>query len=144
MNRYTYSIFCDDIRNEVNGKTSLIGVVGGLLYVNTFPCVIPKLCVLITAVTDHDNPFKSLTFKVLVGEDPAFDVTLGEDEIQKISQGQELIEDPKGFAAQAVVVMSPLSLQGPSTIKVFVVADGEKLDCASLQISLAPEGAILG
>ncbi|WP_155274241.1 DUF6941 family protein [Pseudomonas chlororaphis] len=144
MNRHAYSLFCDDVRHEVNGKTSLIGVVSSLLYVSSFPCVIPKLYVLITAMTGRDDPFKSLSFKVLVGEETAFDVALGEDEIQQISQGQGLIEDPKGFSAQAMVMISPLNLQGPSKIKVFVVADGEKIDCAALQVSLAPEGAILG
>jgi hypothetical protein len=143
MNRYAYSIFCDDIRNEINGKTSLIGVVGSLLYVNTFPSVIPKLCVLITAATDHDKPFKNLSFNVFVGEEQVFDVALGETEIQQISQGKHLIEDPKGFAAQAVVVLSPLSLLTPTKIKVSVTADGEKIDCASLQISQAPEGTLL-
>lgn len=143
MNRHAYSIFCDDIRNEINGKLSLIGVVGHLLYVSTFPCVLPKLCVLITAMTDHDKPFKNLTFKVFVGEEPAFDVSLGENEIQQMTRNQGLIDEPKGFATQAMVVITPLNLQEPSKIKVFVVADGEQIDCASLQISQAPEGTLL-
>jgi len=143
MKRYAYSIFCDDIRNEVNGKASFMGVVGSLLYVNTFPCVLPKLCILITAMTDNENPFRELSFKVLVDDESAFDVKLGPEEVKQLYQNQGLIDDPKGFAAQVMVTISPLNLEKPCKIKVVVMADDENIECAGLQISLAPEGTVL-
>jgi len=38
------SIFCDDIRHEVNGKISLMGIYGNDMYVPVFPITLPKIC----------------------------------------------------------------------------------------------------
>jgi len=34
MNRYGYSIFCDDIRNEAGGKLSFIGCYNGVIFIS--------------------------------------------------------------------------------------------------------------
>jgi len=40
-----YTIFCDDIRNEVGGKLSYMGIYGNELIVNAaLPAALPKLC----------------------------------------------------------------------------------------------------
>lgn len=48
MNPNISVLFCDDIRHEVSGKISLIGVYGSHLIVNEFPAVLTKLCVHMT------------------------------------------------------------------------------------------------
>jgi hypothetical protein len=140
MNRFAYSIFCDDIRNEVNNKTSFMGIVGSLMYLPGFPIVLPKLCVAITANTPRENPFKSLSFKGSLNETSLFEIDLDEDQLLQANQSQGMIEDPKGFLAQAVFVLSPLHIEGPGKIKISVIADGEDLECMGLQLSQAPEG----
>jgi hypothetical protein len=46
MKRHGYSIFCDDIRNEVGGKLSFIGCYNAVMFVpSQFPCLLPKFCV---------------------------------------------------------------------------------------------------
>jgi hypothetical protein len=139
MNRFAYAIFCDDIRNEVNNKTSFMGIVGHLMYLPVFPIVLPKLCVSVTANTPRDKPFKSLSFKGFLNETILFEVELDADQLAQANQGQGQIEDPKGFLAQAMFVLSPLHIEGPGKIKISVIADGEDLDCPGLQLSPAPE-----
>lgn len=39
-------ILCDDIRNEVGSKTSLMGVYGNTILLPKLPFTLPKLCVL--------------------------------------------------------------------------------------------------
>ncbi|NLM16742.1 MAG: hypothetical protein GX221_03365 [Candidatus Riflebacteria bacterium] len=39
-----YMIFCEDIRHEVGGKFTLVGVISNNLWTQEFPLVIPKLC----------------------------------------------------------------------------------------------------
>jgi hypothetical protein len=39
-----FGIYCDDIRHEVSGKTSLVGCYGPTLFVRKFPTSLPKLC----------------------------------------------------------------------------------------------------
>jgi hypothetical protein len=38
------ALFCDDVRNEVGNKLSLMGVYGQDLLLREFPATLPKLC----------------------------------------------------------------------------------------------------
>lgn len=38
------TIFCDDLRHELNGKLSLMGIYSVDMYVPDFPVTIPKIC----------------------------------------------------------------------------------------------------
>jgi hypothetical protein len=40
----TYSILCDDVRPEIGGKQSLMGVYGNTIIVSRLPTLLPKLC----------------------------------------------------------------------------------------------------
>jgi hypothetical protein len=40
MDRHIQTVFCDDIRHEVGGKHSYIGVYSGKLFVPTFPATL--------------------------------------------------------------------------------------------------------
>ena len=140
MNRFAYSIFCDDIRHEVNNKSSYIGIIGNLMYIPTLPAVLPKLCVSVSANTPHDQPFESLKIKGTLGETVLFDVDLDEEQLKQMhNQAVNQIDDAKGLAMQALFVMSPLHIQEPGKIKISVIADGVDLECNGMQISLAPE-----
>ena len=44
---YKCVLFCEDIRQEVGGRVSLMGILGTKLYVQDFPLVFPKLCLFI-------------------------------------------------------------------------------------------------
>src|ERR1700730_6660205 len=45
---FAVSIFCDDIRQEIGGKLSFMGVYYGAMYVPQFPINLPKFCVNVT------------------------------------------------------------------------------------------------
>ena len=68
--RYIHAIFCDDVRHEVGGKLSLMGIYQGSmnLTVQTLPVVLPRICAVITATTPIVEPFEKLEIKVLYGE----------------------------------------------------------------------------
>lgn len=38
------TIFCDDVRHELNGKLSLMGIYNIEMYVSNFPITLPKVC----------------------------------------------------------------------------------------------------
>jgi hypothetical protein len=140
MTRFAYSVFCDDIRNEVNGKISLMGIFGSLMYLPDFPAVLPKLCAVVTASTPIDRPFQSVSFKGVMDGNVVFDLALDSSQMEQMRQGLGLFEDPKRLEAKAMVVLSPLHIAAPSKIKISIVADGEEIECTGLQISKAPEG----
>lgn len=63
--RYIYNIWCDDVRHEIGNKPSFMGVYTGKMVLPRTPMIVPKICVFIWAVTDKENPFTSLTVKLL-------------------------------------------------------------------------------
>lgn len=44
---YKTVLFCEDIRQEVGGRVSLMGILGNKLLVQDFPLIFPKLCLFI-------------------------------------------------------------------------------------------------
>jgi hypothetical protein len=143
MTRFAHAVYCDDIRNEVNGKHSLMGIFGNLMYLGAFPAMLPKLCAVITACTTIDRPFDSITFTGTMDGTVVFEMGLDKDQIEQTRKGGGLIEGPKGFEVKAMIVMSPLHIAGPTKLEITVLADGEKIPCNGLQISQAPEGIVL-
>lgn len=143
MNRFAYPIFCDDMRNEVNGKFSLMGVFGGLMYLPGFPAVLPKLCAVITVVSPLSQPFSTITFTGSLDGNVVFEITIGEEQLGQMGSGGTVLDDPKYFEARAMVVLSPLHISAPGKLDVTILADGEKVECTGLQISHAPEGMVI-
>ena len=65
--RYLEVIYCDDVRQEVGNKQSLIGVYPGDLYLEALPAVLPKLCMVATLVIPAAECFESLRIKAMQG-----------------------------------------------------------------------------
>lgn len=74
MDRYGYSIFCDDIRNEAGGKLSFIGCYNGVIFISgQFPLMLPKLCVHTHILSPASRPFGSIAIRCyLPGDDKPF------------------------------------------------------------------------
>jgi hypothetical protein len=51
--------FCDDVRQEIGNKFSLMGCYGTDLYVPAFPFTLPKLCAFVHVRTPRERPFGS-------------------------------------------------------------------------------------
>lgn len=68
--RLLTATFCDDIRQEVGFKHSLMGCyAGGELVVDTVPSMLPKLCAFITLITPLKKPLKKCTIRALYNEE---------------------------------------------------------------------------
>ncbi len=66
INPSGFSTFCDDIRDEVSGKKSLIGVYNGaMIFASPAPEVLTQLCILTTTRLDHDMLPKQIALKIL-------------------------------------------------------------------------------
>ncbi|MBI3037651.1 hypothetical protein HYY75_01185 [bacterium] len=44
---YRCVLFCEDIRSEIGGRVSLMGVLGSKLFVQEFPLLFPKFCLFV-------------------------------------------------------------------------------------------------
>jgi hypothetical protein len=141
--RHVQTIFCDDIRHEVNGKISYIGVYAGTMFVPVFPSTLPKLCIDIKVVSPPDNPIKSLKLIILCDEKVLQEINLGEDQLsQFFSASNERIENGSREFIQVAnfqLLFSPMQLDAPCTLKVRVHMDEDEYKGLGLSIKEFPK-----
>jgi hypothetical protein len=106
MDRYGYSIFCDDIRNEPGGKLSFVGCYNGVIFISgQFPLVLPKLCVHTHILSPASRPFNSILVRCyLPGDEQPF--------------AEEPIETPQQTAQTALVA----NLKSETAAPLYIVA----------------------
>ena len=121
------TIFCDDVRNEIGGKFSYIGIYTGGMEVPAFPAALPKFAFVVNVVEPRkmaevrDEPIRINLY--LPGDDnpsifgdlaPIKDNLLG-------TPVPHIPEDPGAnpiSVANAIFVIAPLLLQQPGRIRV--------------------------
>jgi hypothetical protein len=145
MDRYGYSIFCDDIRNEAGGKLSFIGCYNGVIFISgQFPLVLPKLCVHTHIFSPASQPFNSIVVRCyLPGDDRPF----SEEAIEtpRRSEQNELVANlktntdaPLFIVAATSLIFTPLELRSSGLLRVRALIDAEQeLRLGSLRIERA-------
>jgi hypothetical protein len=112
--RAVVGIFCDDVRNEIGNKFTLVGCYGPDMLLASFPAVLPKLGILARAITPADHPFQKLTLRLWLNSDLLGEVDVPLSEATKAS---EKPTDTKWLSVQAVMLASPVLLQGPGEFR---------------------------
>lgn len=137
--RHVEVLYCDDIRQEVGGKISLMGIYAGKLIVPSIPIVLPKLCILIKVLTDVSDPFRRLSAHIERGEERTSLLSTGE-----IALPQAQIEDAaakksnaKRFTVvQLHFVLSPFQIEAPMLLRVRIETERGSINGSGLRIIL--------
>ncbi|TVR67173.1 MAG: hypothetical protein EA420_00840 [Candidatus Competibacteraceae bacterium] len=150
MTRHVETLFCDDIRHEIGGKLSYIGVYSGGLFVPAFPVTLPKLCLSVRIVTPANEPLRTLILRVLKDEENLQELTLDEDQLAAASDADEDAAEERIQMTQFMLVFSPIQFDEPCTLKVRVQTETGELRGMALKVDqlpsmfaqdLAPSGA---
>ena len=136
MPKIAYTVFCDDIRMEVNGKTSIIGAYAGALYTRTFPVHLPKLCAWVVGDTTKDDPFKGFRIEALLNGNVIGELDVPEEQHQQQIQSSP---DATNMLIQAQMIFSPILLSEPGELRINFISDGQKIECTPLKILQAPD-----
>jgi hypothetical protein len=131
---YGFTIFCDDIREELGGKTSFIGSYRDSLFVHgEFPFVLPKFGICATYVGNRDQAPGEITLNVfLPGDDeekPSISGTL--------PAGEASIEPGQHYSTEAKVIFAPLVLPRAGEIKVRFKVNDEIIKAGVLKVDKA-------
>lgn len=144
--RHVETLFCDDIRHEINGKLSYIGVYSGTLFVPVFPVTLPKLCISVKIVTPANEPLRSLTLRVLKDDEILQEIVFDKEQLVSASKVLvELSDEERRLRVQMpqfLLAFSPLHLDKACTLRVRALADHEELRGVGLiidQISTAAD-----
>lgn len=130
-------IYCDDIRQEVSGKLTLVGVYSNILYAQAIPIVLPKLCIIARLVSPIDQPASS--FGVRIFSDDEILKEWSPEDIDLPLDGSEDVEsDSTCWIYQAFLTFSPLPVDKPCTIRIEIDVDSETIEGLPLKIRHPP------
>ena len=139
MKRYFDCIFADDIRTEMGGKHSIIGIHNHVLALNAPPAMIPKMAVSLNCFTDFDHPFKQIAIKVLLDDTVIVQNELPPEFLeQSFNENRKLLEDAgvdlssQMYRVTANIHLNPFVIKQDGKVSVFITADGKETLAGSL------------
>lgn len=137
------TLFCDDIRHEINGKLSYIGVYADALLVPAFPATLPKLCVSIKIVSPAHALLRSLTLRVLKDDATLQEIVVDEDQLASATDAFAELNDEERQrqhvqTLQYLLEFSPFHLETTCTVQVRALVDGVELQGAGLRVDQMP------
>lgn len=141
---YVQTLFCDDIRYEINGKTSYIGAYNGSCLFESLPAKLQKLCIMAKVVCPLDFRWEKLVLRVFNEE-----ATLGQIEVDGPSPElrTQLPEDSSGriFQIGGHFVLNDMAVEKDMVIRVRArFDDGEEARGPGLQLRAASRGEMSG
>lgn len=145
MSRSFNTIFCDDVREEVNGKMTIVGSFNRYLYVESLPIVIPKFCIILQTYSDGDDLLKNFKITIKQNDEEITTQEVDASSINGLSPKDEAL--PKNSYiptyTQSVFIVSPLQADKRLVIDIYIEADGETYRAPGLIIDKAPAGVRL-
>lgn len=134
-NRSVEVVYCDDIRHEIGGKRSFMGVYSSILVVPSAPTTLPKFCVSIRVTTEVSDPFQSLTVKLVRGDQELSRVELPNEAITPTYK----LNDANWLTVYVDLVLSPFSITEMGKINVIAITERETIESLPLRIIVGPQ-----
>lgn len=131
------AVFCDDIREEVRGTFSVIGVMPDNLQVDGVPGVIPRLAVYVRAHFDPHQQYSGFTVRLAFPNGQTLDIHQADAESVRKLQSDALAKDNPNVGLVIRAVYSPAPIPQTGRINILYIQEGEEpIICGSLNIVL--------
>jgi hypothetical protein len=148
---YGYTIFCDDIRHEVNGTRSFIGVYSGIMFIqSSFPVTLPKFAIAVTILQRKTVFMPNVGLRFHLPGDTEEKSSIQAD-LSEVSAGAVLADiktrshikdEPHAyFALHGNFVLAPFNIPSPGDIKVRAVCGENIYRLGSLRVIQQPAPA---
>lgn len=146
------TIFCDDIRNEIGGKATYVGVYKATLYVHVgFPVDLPKLGIAIDYFQRRNRFVRPVKFLIFLPEDredaASIEIGVPEPEIEKAIDRAERLAQTSATATDAAnifvhiglpFVFTPFRLKEQGRIRVRATRGDDLVRLGGLFVQAAP------
>jgi hypothetical protein len=146
--RFLSVTWCDDIRQEAFGKTSLIGVYGPNLIVKELPTTLAKLCARVKIITSSKKPFKRLILRLCMDDKVLMETqdfgAAQEDKPTSVPHGKFPGDAEPLHVSIIHLEMSPLQLSQECRLRIRVETEAEELRDEALTVVANPEAKIWG
>jgi hypothetical protein len=117
-----WTIVCDDVRREVGGKLSYMGIYSGSVVVPGFPAKLAKLCFVLSLRVDATEPPKKVVFRVMRDDSVLVAGDLSPEQLATVqaqmiaTAGDAAFEQPH-FTFTMVCEIAPFELSEPCKLK---------------------------
>ena len=133
MDRYAHALYCDDIRQEIGGKTSYIGAYrSDLVVAGEPPAIRPQLCVGVWIASSTNDPIKRATIRILHDDEEVALLETGELEPSKGT-----IDEKNILVVGAQITISPFVIQKEGKLRTLVQTEREELKTGALLLRFA-------
>ena len=132
---FGHTVFCDDLRFELDGKITLVGSYNGTMLIRgEFPITLPKFAVSVFFLQSKAVYEPKLTLKVFLPGDSA-DAASVEVEVEPPPETPLFSNEEKAnVGVRANIIMSPLVINSPGAIKVRMQRQGQLHPIGSLAV----------
>ena len=141
-----HTIFCDDIREEVGGKYSLIGVYSDLLEVVSFPVVLPQLAFAVTLWESPDDVAEvdlRITYKAEESEEYEVLRHMWPASAHGDCASDEEDDSLQVAEMQVFARLTQVPFNGPGRLKVRAYRSRDEIRLGTLRVQLRGEAATL-
>lgn len=139
MSRFPFLFveYADDVRQEVEGKTTIVGMYrGGMTVQGELPQQIPRLVSIANLMVPATLLVEKLEFHVVWNSRVLQKLVVPANLLQQAGDQIETGEDAKnfGFTFQAVAIMQPFEVKEPGKLQMVALLNGEKIPGNVLQV----------
>lgn len=136
--RNIFCTFADDIRHEVNGKISLIGMYqGGMNIGSSLPVVLPQLVITAYINTPVDHPFKDISIDLLLNDQVLQNLSPPPEAVQDMQDSTPQFSDARMITMMMVLKLQPFDVTEEGRLFVRAKLDGAVLEGNALRIRVA-------
>ena len=129
--------YCEDIRKELDGKISLMGILPGALNIPAKDnAVISKICTFVSVVVHPENLQSALTIQILWNDEILRESPVPDDLIQHLEtatpekHSQRIARSVINFVAE----LDDINVQGGGRLRARVKVDDTYVEAISLQV----------
>lgn len=140
---HLFCTYADDVRQEVGGKLTYVGVYqgGGLLVHGDLPIVMPQLAIIASLFCPAGKDVRSIKIRIKFNDDlilPELDVP--PEVVRELVSLSKSDEESVGRGLQFVQLIQPLNITAPGQIKCQAEVDGELVrgNCLDVQVMPLP------
>jgi hypothetical protein len=134
MSRHLEVTFCDDIREEVGGKLSFMGIYSNDMIVPGFPFVLPKLCIAVNVVSSIEAPVEHLQINLC--QDGFDSPIIATDPFQPPPR-PDASDDAAWQVVTMMLVLAPFQIDKATKLRVIAKTEEGDLRGRSLRIVCA-------
>lgn len=135
------NLFCqyaDDVRMEVGGKQTIVGVYsGGLNVVGPLPMLLPQLAIISHLFIPKDMDPDEITLEAGWKDGKMLNqFKLPSEGIKGSLKSERETNESRGVAVEAVTLVRPFEIQAAGWIEVHAIIDGERIKGNSLKVDV--------